>query len=87
MNEWKDEVVKVRVGIFTIIDMMMMLINMMIEMNKGLLVHCLVFLLFLDRETTFVPLCFHGQQNPSSKVSALKEKNLLLKEQILSFKS
>ena len=67
--------------------MMMMLINMMIKMNKGLLVHCLVFLPFLDRETTFVPLCFHGQQNLSSKVSALKEKNLLLKEQILSFKS
>ena len=32
-------------------------------------------------------LCFPGEQNPSKHGSTLKEKNLLLEEQILFFKS
>ena len=42
-------------------------------------------LVFFTRETKQLPVCFTAQHIPSEKRSALKGKNLLLREQIVSF--
>ena len=49
----------------------------------GVLVHCHAFLTFLHR----VSVCIIRGCSPSKKGSTLKGENLLLQEQILSFKS
>lgn len=55
--------------------------------DKGVWIHRHVCLAFLQRgQLLWLLVCFSGERSPFQRVSCLKEKNLLLVDQILSLK-